>query len=800
MTETKIENLFLNIFDLHNGYILKDNILFLKENNLTEKFNKNKLLYLIENQNEIEQICRKDARNLIDLDKFYKQSKNGILPVHYNQKDNGLYGRYFVKNAIGGANLMREYRHVIFSDYYNDIDIDNCHPNIISWLCKNMGIDCKYLNEYINNRNEIINELIELNPNLSFSWFKMSFISIMYGCEDKTFDNNFPYKNDFIIKFRNEFLNNAKSICDKLYKFKELNNKSYNLYGSTLCHIATFVENQLLMLLIEFFKDKQFDLTDAILCFDGIMINKRNKLTLGTLLEVDNYFKSMGININVSIKQMDMANNLLMLCDYDHTHKYGFQDEEIKFIPKPEVEEIEIKNYFDFKNDYYWSDFKNDLSKIVFENELEGCLYLQHNLHKVCAFVNNNVILKKDSDDSYEVLGLKNWGIVKIHYLKKSGNTEIEIIKSIRDFTSFNMRYFNIFNKTSSNFSYPRNLKEFDLSKPFIAKIIEMNDKSKGLVNDFKNLIKMLFCGDDDNVFNYLWKWLAFTVKYPHLKTKVGLLLISKQGCGKGFFTDFLSNYIYGKYNCIPNMNGMDQLIGDKNLHLLGKKLVCVNELSSNKDTYSSNSNKIKSIITEEDIMIRPLYSNAFNAKQTCELILSSNHLSSIIMEDTDRRWFVLSINEKYRNNKNFFGDLHDKFYNQNSGDCVFTDLMNQDFTISDFWKLNIPITNKKLEIKEISKSSPFLFIDEIRNDIIEDLIISKIIPEDYTFDDIIKPSNRKNYIKYFKFNVIELFENYNKWCNDNNEKSYRRTVFRCYILDYGVEYNRVHGTWYILI
>ena len=470
----------------------------------------------------------------------------------------------------------------------------------------------------------------------------------------------------------------------------------------------------------------------------------------------------------------------------------------IRDLPKEEVkeiEEVEILNYFDCNMDYYWSDFKNDLSKKVFENEEECCLFLQQNLSKVCCFVNNNVILKKDDVDSYEILSLSNWGSAKVHYLIPKGKQMVEVRKKICDITSDNMKYFHTFNQASSDFSFPRNLKQFDLSKPFIGEIVHLETENISLLNDFKLLIREIFCSNDDKVFDYLWFWLAFTIKYPHLKTKVGLLLISKQGCGKGFLIDFLCNYIYGKYNCIPNMNGMDQLIGDKNAHLLGKKLVCVNELSSNKDTYSSNSNKIKSIITEEDMMIRPLYCNAFNAKQTCELVLSSNHLNSVIMEESDRRWFVLSINEKYRNNKEFFSKLQKKYYNQDMGNFMYTDLMSQNFSISDFYKLYIPSTEKKEQIKQISKSSSLLFIDETREAIIDELTENGAINLDDTdLKDIYSTD-----FKHLRFKTMDLYSKYLTWCSENNEKSFRKTVFKNHIMEYGVKYIRSNGSFFQL-
>lgn len=794
-------SLFEELFDLNKGYININSIRTLenisKNASFNEKFDSNKLTFILNNIDKVKEKYRDECRNLPILDSYLNNSitfsGEGVLAVKYQQKDNEIYGRYYAQGALSGGNMVREVRHTIFNDYYVDLDIDNCHPNIILWLCLNMDIQYNYLNQYINNRNNIFEELVKLNPDKTKGFFKSTFLSINNGGEKnyKQIEN----KNEFIINYFNEMRGIREQICDKLHQFKsktqKLNKKAedpkYNIEGKTMANICLFVENQLLLIIMKYLKKKirKEEFNQSILCFDGIMLRENVCLDIDIYMrEIEQIFKKMNINIKLSLKEMIPLD--LDEMGYNKDEKYIrdiVQLVETDVETEAETDETkltqdQLMNYFDFTMDYYWSDFKNELSRKVFQSEEECCLYLQKNLGRVCCFVNNNVILKKDPVDSYEILSQSNWGLVRAHYLVQRGKQTVEVKKKICDITIENMKYFNVFNHYSADFSFPRNQIAFDLSKPFIGKMTDYNENNTTLLNKFKSLIKELFCGDDEKVFNYLWYWLAFTVKYPHLKTKVGLLLISKQGCGKGFFIDFLCNYIYGKYNCIPNMNGMDQLIGDKNAHLLGKKLVCVNELSSNKDCYSSNSNKIKSIITEEDMMIRPLYCNAFNAKQTCELILSSNHLNSVIMEESDRRWFVLSINEKYRNNKDFFGEQQELFYNQDMGDIMYTDLMNQSFSISDFYKLHIPLTDKKEQIKNISKSSSLLFIDEIRER-------SKTEPTLYPKD--------------LKFKTMDLFTQFLTWCNENNEKHFSSRIFKYQITEYGVKYIRSNGSFYQL-
>jgi hypothetical protein len=48
--------------------------------------------------------------------------------------------------------VRKEIRLTLLKDLYIDIDIVNCHHNILYQLCKQNNIECEYLNQYINNR------------------------------------------------------------------------------------------------------------------------------------------------------------------------------------------------------------------------------------------------------------------------------------------------------------------------------------------------------------------------------------------------------------------------------------------------------------------------------------------------------------------------------------------------------------------------------------------------------------------------------------------------------------------------
>ncbi len=276
--------LFQNIFDVSHGYIYTDNILKLQFTSFLEKFDRNKLGFILENLEDIERLYREDARNQVALDKYFLKSREtksyGSLKVEYKQADNGLYGRYQAVGSIGGQGMVREVRHTIFDDFYVDIDIDNAHPVITSWLCKNLDIKCVILDCYINHRQKHFEDLMKLNPDATREHCKKAFLKISYGCGDEAFKELFKKPSKMLLHFRKEIQNIQKQICEKLFKFYEINkshrdknNKKYNYEGSCLSHICQFVENQLLLHIFNFINSKLKDseIKNCILCFDGMM-------------------------------------------------------------------------------------------------------------------------------------------------------------------------------------------------------------------------------------------------------------------------------------------------------------------------------------------------------------------------------------------------------------------------------------------------------------------------------------------------------------------------------------------------
>ena len=150
---------------------------------------------------------------------------------------------------------------------------------------------------------------------------------------------------------------------------------------------------------------------------------------------------------------------------------------------------------------------------------------------------------------------------------------------------------------------------------------------------------------------------------------------------------------------------------------------------------------------------------------------MCSNNINSICIEKTDRRYFVPDLSKKYMNNKEYFSNLFKNLHNQYAGNVVYTYFMDFNLSINEFYLLHLPQTKRLDEIKDISKNSALVFIDETRKTM---------------------ESN--------EFTTSTLYTLYLNWCSTNHEKDVKKKLFKSLIVQYGVQFKHTrNGDIFIL-
>ena len=342
---------------------------------LFEVFNKTNLNKLINSNvlnttpwnnfdNEKQQL--EDYRNQSVNYEFLGNIDNyGIVPVKYKRVNGYSFGRVYPIKSLSLCTIRREIRHTIGNDIYIDIDISNCHPELIYQTCKHHNIKCDILEDYVINRDTKLEE-VQAKYNVSREKAKKLFIILLYFGSFNTWvkelnvDNNIS-PTEFITKFINERNVYGKAIEDanediylevQANKTKK-NQFEYNEMASVVSIWCQEIENRILETIYKFCLKKKY-IKDklAVLCYDGIMI-EISKFKISILDEFTKLIKdTFGYNLKYVQKQLNegyklnciLKNNEIENSKYDNDNNYDESDIDESISESLQVNNDTVKN------------------------------------------------------------------------------------------------------------------------------------------------------------------------------------------------------------------------------------------------------------------------------------------------------------------------------------------------------------------------------------------------------------------------------------------------------------------------
>jgi hypothetical protein len=383
-------------YNLDNCFLLGHDDVF------TEHFDVKALTFIVNRIDKAKSIIigeRVITQDNCDVHKYLRASVktrgtsldvNSISVTYRQKKFKGkvLCYRHNALYALSGQNMVREIRHCIHPAHYVDIDLVNCHPNIVKWVCMKIGIECDVVIEYTINRQKHIDDLLLANPKATKGDIKTLFIRIMYGCGEKAsnfFDKDYTrpiIHTEFSKTFRSEFGKISRNICKKfpeVYEFTKLYKdekaadktnesgltlKGYNYEGSTVSYICCFFEDQLMLRIVEYLRvNHPHAAKECILCFDGCMVHIGGKHGL-TMAQINTMIDL--INRSLVSQGCDMFEFIIKPMDNSLLDKLGYNPEDpIEELILDSCEQDELNSFDEvFKSDRNKSLLCNMLNKI----------------------------------------------------------------------------------------------------------------------------------------------------------------------------------------------------------------------------------------------------------------------------------------------------------------------------------------------------------------------------------------------------------------------------------------------------
>jgi len=202
-----------------------------------------------------------------------------------------------------------------------------------------------------------------------------------------------------------------------------------------------------------------------------------------------------------------------------------------------------------------------------------------------------------------------------------------------------------------------------------------------------------VICGGDQTSFNYLISYLAQMIQRPQEKPGVMLVLLGRQGTGKGMFFNLL-RAIWSRTTLM--VTDVDQVVGRFNACLERNYLVCMDEALFAGDRKALD--RLKSIITETYINIEQKHQPARSIKSVHRFFAASNHEHFAHVEMDDRRFLFLSVSDIRQQDTTYFAQLATILQDYTSVGAFVHHL--QGIDISSFNIRKKPNTNQHLQQK----------------------------------------------------------------------------------------------------
>lgn len=715
---------------------------------LIERINIKKLRCLVKNLDELKDMIGncKDMKTYKKTDyegtktilKSYlgSKDKNGSSKVVYDFSKGNKDGRLFSKtHSLQG--LPRAVRHTISEDTMIDIDIKNCHPEIFKWYCRNNGIECDNLAYYIENRDNCLSDLMNvfqtmtkdeaktcvlslvnggggsLDMNKAPEWFRSLAIEVSIAHERVA--KNFPQYVSAIKRTKGEecFNINGKA-CNKMFCLYE---------GIILNHMSDFAVNA--------------GLEVGSLCFDGLMVYKKDDFDLdGFLEDMENYvFNKVGIQLKIVQKEMSEGIDL---------DRFNIE-EEFDLLP-PIVED-----------DYYFNDFYMERNK-TFSCQEELVNFFKQRFPLVCSRISSGdggYYLKKTADDDrFDKGSMSLFGkLTKFRYMACKGKEQVEAEMDINSLFELSElpTYSKIVCKPKSDTVLRH---ELNIWEKFLADVPRDVDTTK--VEPILKYMRDIIADGDEALFKYLVSWLRHICKYPWKKTgKVIVLQSDKQRAGKGTFVNWFAEFVLGRNHWYGT--SLMKLTGKFNSFLLGRSLIVVDELPKSKSFHTIwDSNK--SLVTERYMDVEFKGREPMKVDNIMNEIMMTNNRDALKIEKEDGRYIVYKINESKVGDVEFWDYCYNELFTQDRAIDFFNYLIkledDDDMLVS---LQKIPTSELREEMIETSLNSYETFLNDIRKRDIDNFTIllsdgTSVLLEDIPIEKPVEIKKSDLYIQYVNY------------------------------------------------
>jgi hypothetical protein len=219
------------------------------------------------------------------------------------------------------------------------------------------------------------------------------------------------------------------------------------------------------------------------------------------------------------------------------------------------------------------------------------------------------------------------------------------------------------------------------------------------------NFLLEITCNNDKTLCQYFIKYLAHMLQKPEEKPGIAIVMLSKEGAGKGT-TFALLNAIWGRSTL--EVADIGQVIGTFNAALERNYVICMDEALFKGDKASME--RLKSLITEPNIRVEQKYQPSRTIDSYHRFFAASNSEHFATVSLGERRLLFLRVSDKRIQDLPYFESIYRAISNKTVISAMVHDLVNLD--LSKFNVRQRPATKEHLnqKIQSLSGFERFWF------------------------------------------------------------------------------------------
>lgn len=177
-----------------------------------------------------------------------------------------------------------------------------------------------------------------------------------------------------------------------------------------------------------------------------------------------------------------------------------------------------------------------------------------------------------------------------------------------------------------------------------------------GNCDRFVEFVSEVICDGDSERFAYVWGWMAHLFQRPQELPQTALVLRGAQGIGKNRFAEALGRLVGAHF---LQLNTIQQVVGRFSGHLADALLVFANEAIWGGD--KSAEGALKAMITDPYSAIEAKGKDIRSCANYKRLIAASNEDWVVPRGKGDRRFVILDVSDRHKEDRAYFKALHDE-------------------------------------------------------------------------------------------------------------------------------------------